>query len=182
MSAVPPEVRGLLVGRFQPFHNGHLAVVRAIRRAHPKEGLILAIGSAEESYTPDNPFTSRERFEMIEAALVGAGVDGWLIVPLPDVHRHGVWVAHAEELLPPFRRVYTHNPLTRHLFERDGYPVESPGWVQRSRYEGRRIRAALARDRGWRPLVPPEVVEILLRIDAPYRLRDLVHPRPARAP
>ncbi|MGA8276399.1 MAG: adenylyltransferase/cytidyltransferase family protein, partial [Thermoplasmata archaeon] len=39
------------MGRFQPFHCGHLKVVETIRRGRPEAALILAIGSAEESYT-----------------------------------------------------------------------------------------------------------------------------------
>ena len=179
MSASPRGPRGLLVGRFQPFHKGHAAVVAAIRHQRPDEELILAIGSAQESYTPENPFSARERFEMILAALRESRTDGCLVVPLPDVARHGVWVAHAEELLPEFRRVYTNNPLTRHLFERAGYPVETPTWVDRERFEGRKVRAALANDAGWSDLVPAAVAELLRRWEAPRRLRELAQPLPA---
>lgn len=179
MSAAGRPARGLLVGRFQPFHLGHRAVVAAIRRAHPEEELLLAIGSAQESYTPENPFSASERYEMIAAALAGARQDGCLALPLPDIDRHGVWVAHAEDLLPGFRRVHTNNPLTRHLFERAGYVVEAPAWVDRDRFEGRRVRGALAEGRGWEELVPPEVRAILVRLDAPRRLRDLVRPNPS---
>jgi len=163
--------RGLLIGRFQPFHRGHLAVVRAIRSAHPAEELILAIGSAQASFTRENPFTAAERYEMIHAALAAAGVDGCVIVPLPDIRRHSVWVAHAEELLPFFRRVHTNNPLTRRLFERAGYAVESPAWVERERFEGRRIRAAMAEGTEWADALPPEVVALVNEFDGPGRLR-----------
>jgi nicotinamide-nucleotide adenylyltransferase len=161
------------VGRFQPFHLGHLAVVAAIRTLHPEEELILAIGSSEASFTAENPFTAAERFEMITAALRGAGITGCLLIPLPDVGRHSIWVAHAEELLPPFRRVHTNNPLTRLLFERAGYTVEAPTLVDRERFEGRKIRADIAADRGWEDRVPSEVGGYLRALHAPERLRDI---------
>ena len=56
-------MRGLLIGRFQPFHGGHLEVVRKIRTDRPAASLLIGIGSAEESYTWENPFTAGERIE-----------------------------------------------------------------------------------------------------------------------
>ncbi|MGP8071995.1 MAG: adenylyltransferase/cytidyltransferase family protein, partial [Thermoplasmata archaeon] len=187
-------VRGLLVGRFQPFHRGHLQVVETIRRGRPGAALLLAIGSAEESYTWKNPFTASERFEMMllrrNAHLGGLGsiqpqprrrpevLGRWEgprihLVPVADIRRHAQWVRYLESLLPPFDRVYTNNPLTRLLFERAGYAVESPLLYSRTKFEGEHIRQCLASDRGWRPLVPPEVARYLTEIEAPRRMATL---------
>ena len=57
----------LFIGRFQPFHEGHLSVVK--RALRDNDFLLIGIGSAEEDYLPDNPFTAGERWEMIRAAL-----------------------------------------------------------------------------------------------------------------
>jgi len=179
MSGPARAPRGLLVGRFQPFHLGHLGVVRAIRAHWPEEEVVLAIGSSEASYTMENPFTAAERFEMIHRALSEAQVDGWIAVPVPDIRRHAVWVAHTEEIVPPFRRVHTNNPLTRLLFERAGYAVEAPELIDRARFEGEKIRAALASGAPWKDRVPPAVARFLEEIDAPGRLRLLHGSRPA---
>ncbi len=175
-------MRGLLVGRFQPFHLGHLGVVRAIRRDHPERSLLLGIGSAQASFTTDNPFTAGERFEMIERALVEAKIDRCLPVPLTDLDRHALWVSHVVSLLPPFETVYTNNPLTRTLFERASYRVESPGLLDRARFEGARVRAAMVEGDGWRSLVPPSVASYLDEIHAIERIRLLAegHTRKAR--
>lgn len=173
MSAGPRARRGLLVGRFQPFHRGHLEVVRAIRAEYPSEELVLAIGSSQLSYTFENPFTAAERFEMIARAVAEAGVSGIVAVPLPDIGRHALWVAHTEETLPPFGRVHTNNPLTRALFERAGYRVEAPALVERATLEGRHVRALLAAGDAWSPLVPRSVASYLTEIHAPERLRLL---------
>jgi nicotinamide-nucleotide adenylyltransferase len=169
-------VRGLLVGRFQPFHLGHLGVVREIRRRRPAAPLLLAIGSAEQSYTWENPFTAGERFEMIERAITDSRLDRVAIVPVPDIQRHAQWVRYLEGMLPTFDRVYTNNPLTRLLFERAGYSVERPVLIDRRRLEGAKIRAALASGRGWQDRVPPAVGRFLLEIEAPDRLRLLRTP------
>ena len=163
-------VRGLLVGRFQPFHRGHQAVVQALKKERPEETLLLGIGSAQESYTWKNPFTAGERYEMLERALATDRLTGWIAVPLPDIQRHAQWVSYLESLLPKFERVYTNNPLTQLLFEHSGYIVENPTLVDRGNLEGARIRSLLATGGEWTPFVAPSVKKYLLQIQAPERL------------
>lgn len=165
--------RGLLVGRFQPFHRGHLAMATAVRGQRPGDTLILGIGSAQAAYTRSNPFTAGERAEMIERALQEAHLDHCVSVPVVDIDRHAVWVAHLESLLPKFDRVYTNNPLTRLLFERAGYAVESPDLVDRAHLEGVRIRRLMAQRGDWKPFVPPSVAAYLDEIAGVDRLRIL---------
>jgi nicotinamide-nucleotide adenylyltransferase len=167
-------VRGLLVGRFQPFHLGHLAVVRHLKRVRPDEPLVLGVGSAADSYTSENPFTAAERQEMIARALEAKRITGWVAVPIPDIHRHALWVAHVAELVPPFRRVYTNNPLTRTLFARAGYEVEDTPMFDRERFEGTAIRRQIREaDGGWKTCVPPAVAEYLDELKATDRLRTV---------
>jgi len=172
-------VRGVLIGRFQPFHSGHLEVVRRIRAERPAAPLIIGVGSAEQSYTWENPFTAGERVEMIERALREASVDGTSTIPIADIHRHSLWVKYLEGLLPPFDRVYTNNELTRLLFERAGYTVEGTPLFDRVRFEGVRIREAMAEGKEWRDRLPPAVVRYLDEIDAAGRLRLLRTAPPA---
>ncbi|HEV8049171.1 MAG TPA: nicotinamide-nucleotide adenylyltransferase [Thermoplasmata archaeon] len=167
-------MRGLLVGRFQPFHLGHVAVVRHLRTERPDETLILGIGSAEESYTFSNPFTAAERYEMIARSLKAEHLEGWVAVPIPDIHRHALWVAHVVELLPTFERVYTNNPLTRTLFERGGFEVESPPVFDREKFEGTAIRRLLREGTdAWSERVPTPVAAYLRSLPATDRLRAL---------
>ena len=58
---------GLYVGRFQPFHNGHLSIVKESLTHCAR--LILVIGSAQESGTEQNPFDKNLRRRCIERAL-----------------------------------------------------------------------------------------------------------------
>jgi nicotinamide-nucleotide adenylyltransferase len=166
-------VRGLLVGRFQPFHLGHLGVIRSARAASPDAELLLVIGSAESSYTWENPFTAGERFEMAVRACREAGVGGVSVVPVEDIHRHTQWVAYLAGMLPKFETVYTNNPLTRLLFERAGYAVIAPPWVDRARCEGAAIRRRLAVGETVADAVPPSVAPYLEEIHAAERLRML---------
>ncbi len=53
------------IGRFQPFHLGHKFVVDTALRRSKKVALV--IGSDQQPRTARNPFTTKERIEMISA-------------------------------------------------------------------------------------------------------------------
>lgn len=58
---------GVYIGRFQPFHNGHLDTMRfAFEKA---ENVIIALGSYKTAQSVKNPWTAEEREEMIRACL-----------------------------------------------------------------------------------------------------------------
>jgi bifunctional NMN adenylyltransferase/nudix hydrolase len=57
--------KAIIIGRMQPFHNGHKALVD--RAFEEGEQVIIVLGSATESRSIDNPFTASERQIMIEA-------------------------------------------------------------------------------------------------------------------
>ena len=59
----------VFIGRFEPFHNGHLAVARKALELGQK--LIIIIGSANAPRTIKNPWTVSERATMIRMALKG---------------------------------------------------------------------------------------------------------------
>jgi len=54
---------GLVVGRFQPLHNGHAAILR--KAAEECEWVIVGIGSAQEHNTARNPYSYTFRSNMI---------------------------------------------------------------------------------------------------------------------
>lgn len=55
----------VFIGRFQPFHNGHLNVVKKAIDSKKYTQLIFVIGSSNQIRTPKNPFTFEERKEII---------------------------------------------------------------------------------------------------------------------
>lgn len=166
--------RGLFLGRFQPFHNGHLEAVRRLAAEHGE--LIVAVGSANVSHTPTNPFTGGERVEMVLSATREAGIANVLALPVPDLGRNALWVAHVRSLVPRFHVAHTNNPLPARLFGEAGFKVAPVPFVQRERFEATRIRDLIASDGDWRSLVPPAVARVIVEVDGPARVRDLLHP------
>ena len=109
--------RGILVGRFQPFHLGHLMAVR--EASTEVDELILVIGSSQRSHEFRNPFTAGERIEMIRETLIAEQkIDEHriLLIPVPDIDIHYLWTYQMDLLVPRYDRVYTNDPFTKYLF------------------------------------------------------------------
>ena len=165
--------RGLYVGRFQPFHSGHLEAIQNILKN--VEELVVVIGSAQYSHNIKDPFTAGERLVMIRRALKEAGVDHsrlW-IVPVPDVHLHMLWVSALEGYTPHFDFVYSNEPLTRRLFMEAGYEVNKIQFFQRKVYTSTHVREKMLAGENWLELVPKSVADFINEIDGVNRLRDL---------
>ncbi|MFA5945217.1 MAG: adenylyltransferase/cytidyltransferase family protein [Candidatus Thermoplasmatota archaeon] len=166
-------VRALVLGRFQPFHLGHKALVReALGRGAT---VVLAIGSSTAKPGLRNPFTTAERRQMVEAVFPNEIRSGAIVLAeVPDLHDPLRYAAHALAITGPVDVVYGNDDMTTGLFERAGLRVESPGLVERERYEAKAIRAQIAADDlTWRKSVPPAVADLLLKMDAARRLRGL---------
>ncbi|BAT71323.1 nicotinamide-nucleotide adenylyltransferase [Thermosulfidibacter takaii ABI70S6] len=166
--------RALYMGRFQPFHKGHLEVVKRILSENDK--IIVAIGSANFNYNVKSPFTAGERMWMIHEALVEAGIDmsKVYITSYPNIENNAAWYAHIKSLLPPFHRAYTGNPLTQILLKENGIEVVVLKMIERELYCASTIRERMLRDEPWEELVPPAVARIIKAIKGPERLKYLV--------
>jgi nicotinamide-nucleotide adenylyltransferase len=165
--------RGIFVGRFQPFHLGHLAAIKDILKEARE--LIIVIGSAQYSHNINNPFTAGERLTMIRKALEDDGIDYsrvW-VVPVPDMHLHMMWVSAVEGYTPSFDVVYSNEPLTRRLFMEAGYKVKAIRFHERKLYSSTEIREKMLKGESWEKLVPKSVAAFVKEIDGVNRLRDL---------
>ncbi len=164
-------MRGMFLGRFQPFHNGHLSVLETIREEVDR--LLVVVGSSQYSHSFENPFTAGERVWMIEEALKAKDMSA-SIIPVPDIHRNSLWVSHVETFVPPFEVCYMNNPLPKRLFREAGYEIRTFDLVERDRFEATRIREMMRReDEGWRELVPVEVARVVDEVDGVQRLHDV---------
>ena len=166
----------LIIGRFQPLHNGHLEVIRKV--ASECDRIIIGIGSAQYSHSRDNPFTAGERYLMISETLRDEGIGNVSIVPIEDLNRYSIWVAHVASMCPPFSVVYSNNSVTRRLFEEAGFDLRDSPLYNRKEYSGTEVRRRLAEGGDWESLVPKAVARVIRDIDGISRLRELTGDSP----
>ncbi|NJE13559.1 nicotinamide-nucleotide adenylyltransferase [Thermococcus sp. LS2] len=166
-------MRGLFVGRFQPFHNGHLKALEFIFK-HVDE-LIIGIGSAQVSHTLKNPFTTSERMEMILRALDEAGIDRrrYMLIPLPDINFNAIWALYVESLVPKFEVVFTGNSLVAQLFRERGYKVIVQPMFRKDILSATEIRRRMIEGEPWEELVPKAVAKYIKEIKGVERIKML---------
>lgn len=148
-------MKALFIGRFQPFHSGHLDAIKQIS----EDEIIIGVGSSQYSGTEDNPHSFEERKKMIErslnvmlsetkrsevkskhplsteegdlstpAPLRSASAQDdvtYKIIAIPDIHDEDNWVTHVEKIVGNFDVVYTGNDWVKNLFQDKGYMVKT---------------------------------------------------------
>lgn len=172
---------GLFIGRFQPFHKGHMETVRYALNS--VDTLVIVVGSAQKSHEPRNPFTAGERIAMIKAALDDASIDARriLLVPVPDVEVHSLWTRQVDMLVPRYDVVYANDPFTLMLFKERGVKTVEPPLHDRSRMMATEVRRRMAEGEDWEELVPAPVARIIKEIEGVGRVKavfgDKMHGR-----
>ncbi len=167
--------KALFVGRFQPFHNGHLKVIRDILKANDRIAIVIG-GPAK----PDekNPFSFGEREGMIKAALKAEGINRYEIYKVPDVNDDEKWSSKIKSL-GQFEVAYSRNPWTIRCLKKAGIPVRQHKFYERYENCGREIRNRIADGKQWRKLVPAKVYAYIMEIKGEDRIRKNMHQRAA---
>ncbi len=155
---MPAGKIGLYIGKFQPFHNGHLFAITTISPNVSK--LIIVIGSSQYHNLKSQPFSAQERRQMIEHTLAAESINNFSIAEVPDVHDNDNWVEHVRHYVPQFDIVFTNNELVRQLFAEKGFEVKAirllPG------VSGTLVRQKLGtKASDWQSLVPGATASII---------------------
>ena len=162
---------GLLIGRFQPFHLGHLdAVLFGLSRA---ENLSIGIGSSNKSNESRNPFSAKERREMIISSIEPSMAERIKIFDIPDVGDHEKWAFEIDKIVPKYDVVFTNDEFTKTLFEKRKISVISVVLKDREKFSGTNVRELIADDKNWQDLVPRGTRNVLEKINAKERLKNL---------
>jgi bifunctional NMN adenylyltransferase/nudix hydrolase len=120
----------VLVGRFQPLHDAHLALLERALRVAPR--CVVVVGSAFQARTPRNPFTWTERAEMIREALPAAERGRVSVVPMRDYYDEQRWVASVRQAVGGVmgEDASPHIALVGHFKDAtSSYLAAFPGWT-----------------------------------------------------
>ena len=164
-------MNGLLIGRFQPFHIGHLSAVEfALSKV---EKLWIGIGSSNKPNEKKNPFTADERREMILSSIDENTVKQIQIFNIPDVDDHEKWTYHVDSIVPKYDVVFSNDDFTKSLFSKRGIKVISVPLKERESLSGTNVREKIVSDQKWEDLVPEGTKRVLQKISANNRLKIL---------
>lgn len=96
--------QAFIVGRFQPVHKGHVALIR--RALELSENVVIFIGSAQEANTPKNPYDVGQRVEMIKACFEQEIQKRLVFMPLPDFATNTEWIKFIDSSLECFNQEF----------------------------------------------------------------------------
>ena len=159
--------RALFIGRFQPFHLAHLQDIKnALKEV---DELVIGVGSSQEKHSKENPFTVKERIEMIDLVLPSNNIGNYTVYPVPDFHNDKKWVEHIETLVPKFDVVFTGNNWTERCFKKYNYRVKKFKIIKG--VSSTIIRNRMIKNKDWQSLVPKEVIDYIEKINGIKRVK-----------
>ncbi len=164
-------MNGLLIGRFQPFHLGHL---EALRFALSKvDKLWIGLGSSNKPTQKNDPFSAEERKEMILSSIDDSMKDKISIYFIPDLENHIKWIEKIDTIVPNFDIVFSNDELTKHLYSKRTLQIISIPFLKRDELSGTNIRNLIINDQKCDNLVPEGTKNFLININAKERLKNL---------
>ncbi|MCX6706979.1 MAG: adenylyltransferase/cytidyltransferase family protein [Candidatus Woesearchaeota archaeon] len=163
---------GLYIGRFQPFHRGHLMVVK---NALKEVKSIIIVPTVPLKAGENDPFSAENRAAMIKAALDREGINNYEIVIIKDIPSDADYVNHVKRQVKPFNVVFVgENRLNGMLFSDAGYKIGiSKRFLDISSTE---VRKRMREGGNWKELVPEGVAdyikkhELVKKVQGPRKL------------
>ncbi|MGI0081941.1 MAG: nicotinamide-nucleotide adenylyltransferase [Nitrosopumilaceae archaeon] len=165
-------MNGLFIGRFQPFHLGHVEAVK-FGLSHA-ENLWIAIGSSNKSNEKRNPFSADERKEMIQSSLDSTTLKRVQIYYIPDIDDHEKWTYHVDSIVPKYDLVFSNDDFTITLYQKRGIKTMKVPLKEREKFSGTNIREMITMGTNWQEFVPEGTKNVLLKIDAERRLSKIL--------
>jgi nicotinamide-nucleotide adenylyltransferase len=162
---------GLLIGRFQPFHLGHLDALHFALSKVDK--LWIGLGSSNKPIQKNNPFSAKERKEMILTSIDDSMKQRIQIYFIPDLDNHIKWIELINTIIPKFDIIFTNDELTRHLYSKHNVTVLSIPFVKRDILSGTNIRNMIISDQKYEDLIPEGTKNFLYKTSGKQRLKNL---------
>ena len=164
-------MNGLLIGRFQPFHLGHL---EALQFALSKvDKLWVGLGSSNKPVQKNNPFSAEERKQMILSSIDNLMKEKISIYFIPDLDNHVKWIEKIDTIVPKFDIVFSNDELTKRLYSKRSVQVIAIPFLNRNVLSGTNIRDLIISDQKWDDLVPQGTRNFLKNTCAKEHLKNL---------
>lgn len=164
-------MNGLMIGRFQPFHLGHLDALQFALSKVDK--LWVGLGSSNKPPEKNNPFSAEERKEMILSSIDNPTKEKISIYFIPDLANHVKWIEKIDTIVPKFDIIFSNDELTKHLYSKRDVQVISIPFLKRDVLSGTHIRDLIISDQDWSDLVPKGTKNFLIKNNAKERLKNL---------
>ncbi len=150
----------LLIGRFQPFHLGHLYLIN--KALEVAEKVVIGIGSAN-IYDSDNPLDWKTREKILKSVFYKEGLGSRIlkVVPLDDFFNDEKWLTNVKTKVGTFDLVVGNNDWVNRIMEKGGYEVLRVPYYKRFLYEGEKIRKLLIQGGNWQERVPAYLVRFI---------------------
>lgn len=87
----------VLIGRFQPFHNAHLEIVK--RATALTNQIVVIVGSSKQPRTYKNPFTFEERRAMIKSATAGLALSVYVEPNTDTIYNDQAWAVRVQGIV-----------------------------------------------------------------------------------
>jgi len=171
--------RGMIHGRFQPFHNGHLEYLQGA--AALSDELWVGITNPDPSHVKpepsdplrhlpeSNPYSYAERLLMVSAVAEAVDVDVH-VIPFPVNHPE-LWDAYVPAGVTQYIRQFSDWGSTKiDRLRAAGYDVVILDEGAEKEISGADVRAAMREGRDWRPLVPSGVARVIESLGREHEL------------
>jgi bifunctional NMN adenylyltransferase/nudix hydrolase len=117
----------VLIGRFQPFHNAHLEIIK--RATALTDNLVIITGSAAQPRTYKNPFTSAERARMIKAATGGLSLNIHIEENIDTMYNDQAWAVRVQSIVSRYRILGTKTAIIGHKKDESSFYLDMfPQW------------------------------------------------------
>ncbi len=166
-------MRVLTLGRFQPFHLGHLHLIKQVLSEYDE--VIIAITSSQFNYIEKDPFTAGERIQMIRQSLRDEKIDlaRCIIIPIENQPNISTWASYLKSMLPKFDAVISGNKYVTMLLGDSGIKVIEPEFLDRNKFNASKIRHMMVQDNSWEGFVPKAVADMVEQTGGIARLKTI---------
>lgn len=159
---------GVFIGRFQPFHKGHLTVIQKMQKESDKIIIILGTPIGLKTINQHNPFTTEERKKMLQTMLKKYCKIPWKITVIKDYNVHGLWLKNLRKKIPKNSIIYSGNRLVQDLCRSNGLKVKPVPHIVNIR--ATKIRKLINEGKPWKQYLPKETNAVINKIDINSRL------------